>query len=274
MPIPFHDVPEAASAASLQFRDAVAEVLGDDCVAMWLYGGTTFPDRPRRPGDLDVALVLAGVSADERDPDVWRDQPESRPSLLRAAEGAIATDRGITFDTLYLVRDETNHSDLPAHAFWRKRRCTDWAVLRAHWLAGQYMPLHGRRPDELVVPPTEAELHVALDRELEHLERHVYEGDAKDPYEATYAIWNGCRILYALETGSPVISKRSAGNWGLRHLPDRWHDAIHAADRAYDGEATTGDNELLRLTMPPFVEMVREHLPPTQPRPPGPPRWS
>jgi hypothetical protein len=37
----------------------------------------------------------------------------------------------------------------------------------------------------------------------EHLERHVHEGDAADPYEATYAIWNGCRVLHTLATGSP-----------------------------------------------------------------------
>ena len=113
-----------------------------------------------------------------------------------------------------------------------------------------------------------------MDRELEHLERHVYEGDARDPYEATYAIWNGCRILYTLETGSPVVSKRAAGAWGLDHLPEQWHDAIRAADRAYDGKASPDDNELLRVAMPPFVEMVRQRLPITEPRPPGPPRWS
>lgn len=262
------------SQATFQLCDAVTEVLGDDCVAMWLYGGTTFPDRPLRRGDLDLGVVVSSVSPDERDPDVWRDQPGSRPFRLRAAAESIAADRNIAFDTLYLVLDEASRSEIPAQAFRLDRRCTDWAVIRAHWLAGQFVPLSGRRPDDVVVPPTEAEIRVALDRELEHLERHVYEGDAKDPYEATYAIWNGCRILYTLETRSPVISKRSAGMWGLRHLSHGWHDAIRAAERSYDGEATDADNDLLRLTMAPFVEMIREHLPPTGPRPPGPPRWS
>jgi Aminoglycoside adenylyltransferase, C-terminal domain len=112
-----------------------------------------------------------------------------------------------------------------------------------------------------------------LDRELEHLERHVYEGDAADPFEATYIIFNGCRILRTLETGSPVISKRSAGDWGLANLPPRWHEAIHAADRSYDGAASPEDNEVLRVTMPPFVEMVRQRLPSKQRRS-GAPRWS
>jgi hypothetical protein len=147
------------------------------------------------------------------------------------------------------------------------------AVCRAHWVAGQYVPLHGRSPEDLVAPPTSAELHRDLDRELEHLERHVYEGAAADPFEATYTIFNGCRILRTLETGSPVISKRSAGDWGLANLPPRWHEAIHAAGRSYDGAASPEDNEVLRETMAPFVEMVRQRLPAKQHRS-GAPRWS
>jgi hypothetical protein len=113
-----------------------------------------------------------------------------------------------------------------------------------------------------------------LDRELEHLERHVHEGDAADPFEATYAIFNGCRILHTLETGSAVISKRSSGAWGLENLPLRWHRAIHAAGRSYDGAGSAEDIEVLRQTMGPFVDMVRQRLPRTNPRRAELPRWS
>ena len=63
--------------------------------------------------------------------------------------------------------------------------------------------------------------------------------------------------------------------WALEHLPERWHEAIRAAGRAYDAEATPRDAEVLRETMAGFVAMVRERLPPVDPRAPGePPRWS
>jgi hypothetical protein len=63
--------------------------------------------------------------------------------------------------------------------------------------------------------------------------------------------------------------------WALDHLPESWHGAIRAADRAYDGEATPRDAEVLRSTMAPFVAMVRERLPLVDPRPAGSrPRWS
>jgi Aminoglycoside adenylyltransferase, C-terminal domain len=73
---------------------------------------------------------------------------------------------------------------------------------------------------------------------------------------------------------SVAVSKRSGGMWAIEHLPERWHEAIRAADRAYDGEATSRDEAVLRETMAPFVAMVRERLPLVEPRPAGEaPRW-
>lgn len=273
--IPTTDLPPAAAAAAEHLRNVLLDVLGDDLVAMWVDGGTTFPDRPLVTGDLDICVVVANVTADERDPDRWLDQPNSRPARVAAAQVAVEREHDRDIDASYLLVDEMGSHDRPGGAFFAARRHNGWPVVRAHWLAGQYVHLHGRRPEDLVVAPTEEDLRRALSREIEHLERHVHEGDAADPYEATYAIWNGCRILHTLATGSPVVSKRSAGAWGLANLPETWHPAIHAAGRAYDGVATAEDNELLRVTMPPFVEMVRERLPLTKPRPPGQlPRWS
>jgi len=274
MTISIDALPEIAAKASLRLRDELLSILGDDLVAAWLHGGTTFADRLARQGDLDIALVIERAAPNERTPRVWRADPGSRPSRIYAAQESIARDHDVMFDTLYLLTEDAGRSALPPAAFQRSRRETGWAVYRMHWLAGQYVPLHGRSPADLVIPPTPAALRHALDRELEHVERHVYESDADNPFEATYALLNGCRILHTLETGSPVISKRSAGTWGLEHLSERWHDAIRAAGRAYDGVASTKDNEVLRDAMPPFVEMVRERLPATGRRPAGPPRWS
>lgn len=274
LPVLIDDLPEAARDASVRLRDELLGILADDLVGAWLHGGTTFADRSARPGDLDICAVIGIAAPNERTPRVWRADPGSRPSRIYAAQDSVAREYGVELDTMYLLADEASGGRLPSAAFRRSRRETAWAVYRAHWLAGQYVQLHGRAPEELVVPPTRAQIHHALDRELEHLERHVHEGDADDPYEATYAIWNGCRILYTQETGSPVISKRAAGTWGLEHLPERWHDAIRAAGRSYDGVASGQDNEELRVTMAPFVEMVRQRLPARKSRPPRPPRWS
>ncbi len=271
--IPIDALPATARAASFHLRDALIEILADDLVGLWVHGGTTFADRPERPGDLDVGAALGHVAPDERRPSVWRTVETSRPARIREAHQAIAREHGLEIDATYLLVEEMAGGRLPRAAFARSRRENGWAVERAHWLAGQFVHLHGRRPDELVRAPTPSELRFALDRELEHLERHVEEGDANDPYEATYAIWNGSRILYTLETGSPVVSKRSAGEWALEHLPQRWHAVIEAAGRSYDGRSAPADAELLRESMAGFVEMVRARLPRGRAGS-RPPRWS
>jgi hypothetical protein len=63
------------------------------------------------------------------------------------------------------------------------------------------------------------------------------------------------------------------GGWGLENLPSRWHEAIRAAGRSYDGAARPEDNEVSRVARAPFVEMVRQRLPAKQHRS-GLPPWS
>lgn len=274
MTISLDDLPENAAWAARSLREALVRLIGSDLVALWLYGGTTFPDRPRRRGDIDIGAVIGHASPSERHPRDWLGDPRSRPCRIIAIQETVAAEYKVDFDMVCFLEGEVGGDKPPGLAFWQERRRTGWAIERAHWLAGQYLPLHGSPPEDLVVPPSWSQLLVALDRELEHLERHVYEGDAENPAEATYALFNGCRILHTLETGSPVLSKRSAGAWGLTHLPATWHWAIRAADRAYDGTASDEDEELLRVTMAPFVAMVREKLPRIDDGHAGPPRWS
>jgi len=262
MTVPLDQLPPVAARAWGRLRDDLEAILGPDLIALWGYGGTTFPDRPRRLGDLDTFCVLA------RAPD------DLQKEALDRAEEHIARDEGITWDLWHVLAADAGLSEPPPDAIASGERLTSWAIDRAHWLAGRHVDLSGRPPEAVVPPPTWPEIEAALDRELEHLERHVEEGD-DDPVEATYAIWNGSRILHAIETRDVAVSKRTAGRWALEHLPERWHAAIRAADRAYDGAATPGDADELRVAMAPFVAMVRRRLPSVAPRPPGErPRWS
>ena len=255
-------LPDAARDAWTQLRDELLAILGDDLVAMWAYGGTTAIEAPARSGDLDTYVIVRG-SIDE-----------ATARRISDAEAAIAGETGVEWDAWYVLAEDARRPEPPRHVYRADRRDTSWAVNRAHWLAGRHALLHGLPPADLVPPPTWSELEVDLDRELEHLEAHVAAGDT-DSYEATYAMLNGSRILRAVETGDVAISKWSAGRWALEHLPGPWHPALAAACRAYDGEASPADTDLLAREMGPFVAMVRQRLPPLVPREPGsPPRWS
>ena len=260
--VPLDRLPTTARSAWLALRDKLQALLGDDLVAIWAYGGTVSVDDPPRVADLDTYVILA------RPPD------EATIRAIEEAHDAIARRHDVEFDTWYVLADAARGAHPPRHAWRAERRDTSWAINRAHWLAGRYARLHGPEPGELVQAPTWQELERELDRELEHIERHVVEGDT-DPYEATYAILNGSRILHAIETHDVAISKRAAGTWALDHLPTRWHAALTAALRTYDGLATDGDTEFLAEEMSPFVASVRQRLPATDDRPADAlPRWS
>ncbi len=256
------EIPETARGAWIRLRDELKVILRHDLVAMWAHGGTTFSGGPPRAADLDTYVIV------DRRPD------EQTSRRIEATHAAIAREHGVDWDTWYVLAADARESEGPRHAYREERRDTSWAIHRAHWMAGRYVHLSGLKPTEIVPPPTWPELEVDLRRELEHLERHVVEGDT-DAYEATYAIFNGSRILHALETGNVVISKRSAGGWALEHLPARWHEALRAAGRAYDAQAAREDAELLAVEMAPFVAMVRERLPARgESSAEMPPRWS
>jgi hypothetical protein len=255
-------IPSSARTAWLALRTELQRILRDDLVAMWAYGGTVSLDDPARSGDLDTYVIVA------RPPD------EAITRAIEDAHRAIADEHGVEWDAWYVLADEARGTDPPRHAWLEGRRDTSWGINRAHWLAGRYVNLRGREPAELVKAPAWRDLESELDRELEHIERHVVERDT-DPYEATYAILNGSRILHSLDTQDVVISKRAAGTWALDHLPARWHPVLQAATRTYDGRPANGDAELLASEMAPFVAFVRERMPPTKERPQDAlPRWS
>jgi Domain of unknown function (DUF4111) len=261
MSVQLQQLPVAARTAWLRLRDEVQAILGHDLVAIWAYGSTTAIEGPPRSADLDTYVIVRGR------PD------EATAARLEGAQAAITQETGADWDLWYVLEDDARRPEAPRHAYREERRDTAWAINRAHWLAGRYAHVYGAEPAEIVPPPAWPELEVDLDRELEHIERHVVEGDT-DPYEATYAVLNGSRILRAVETHDVAISKRAAGRWGLEHLPARWHPALEAAGRAYDGAATPEDVELLAREMAAFVAMVRERLPALEPRTGDAPRWS
>lgn len=260
--IKLNQIAPPARFAWAALRDELQSILADDLVAMWAFGGTTSVVDPAHAGDLDTYIVLRGQ------PD------ETAARRIEEAESRIARKHGVEWDNWYIGADDARAADPPRHAWHKERRDTSWALNRSHWLAGRYVLLQGTAPDAIVARPSWDEIESELSRELEHIERHVVEGDT-DAFEATYGILNGSRILHALETHSAAISKRAAGSWALDHLPARWHPAISAAIASYEGRATDDGVALLAIEMEPFVAFVRERLSYADDRPPdATPRWS
>ena len=135
---------------------------------MWAYGGTVAVEGPPRAADLDTYVV------------VRRPIDEPTAEAIEGVQAIIGEHMGVEWDAWYVLEDDARRPGSPRHAWREDRLDTSWAINRAHWLAGRYVLLYGREPAEIVPPPAWPELEVDLDRELEHLEAHVAEGDT-DP---------------------------------------------------------------------------------------------
>lgn len=247
MSIELDVLPSNARDACIHLRDGLEALLGQDLVALWAYGAATFPDRPKRLGDVDTHGILAVRPTQEI------------AAAIDELHAASADAANIEWDSWYVVEADARRPEPPNHAF--RDDLVDWAwpLHRAHWLAGQYVGLSGRSPDELVPPPTWAELVEGLEEELEYIDEVLAEG-RDDAEHSAFVTWNACRILYSLETRDVVVSKRAASSWALEHLPSRWHDAIRAAGRVYDGEADREVEAELLAQRAEVVESARERL--------------
>src|SRR5256885_8754760 len=59
--VSLEELPTISAHAWTSFQDESRRILGNDLIALWGYGGTIFPDRPARPGDLDTFAVIEEV---------------------------------------------------------------------------------------------------------------------------------------------------------------------------------------------------------------------
>jgi hypothetical protein len=240
-------LPEPARIAWARLRDDLRAILGDDLVAIWAYGGTIAPGPRPRAADLDTYVIVA------RRPEV------TTVERVKAALAAIEDEHDVEWDEWVVPAGAAARHEPPTDVVNRSRPDASWAINRAQWLAGRYVAVFGPSPSSIVLPPQWSDIEAELELELEHLESHVADGDT-DPFEATYALLNGCRILRGIEAHDVAISKAAAGAWGIARLPERWHAALDAAARVYVGDPAPDDAELLAKEMAPFVGMVRSRL--------------
>lgn len=244
---PRFSLPDTPRRACEQLRDGLAELLGRDLVGLWAYGAATQPDRPARLGDLDVHAVLA------RPPD---------PGLATAIEelhDRTAREHGVEWDAWYVAESDAGGAAPPRHLLHPDLVDGAWALHRAHWLAGGYVPLHGVEPPDLVPPPGWPELLEALRREIGFIERLLGREDV-EPAEIAYGVSNACRVLHSLERRDVVVSKRAAARWAMENAPAGWRGAIEAAIRVYDDRESAGDEATLRGSAAEIVAAVAERI--------------
>ena len=247
MTIPLGVLPTDIQLACAQLRDHLQLILGENLIALWVYGAVTFKDRPCRLGDIDTHAVIRSPL----DPQTIHAIDDLHDSTGR--------DMGVEWDSWYILERNTSSTAPPPHAFRAGLSDHAWALHRAHWLADQYVALCGRTPSDLVRAPGQAELKDGLHSEMRFIERIVQQGPHGTGH-AAFVVWQGCRIIYSLRTRDIVVSKRAAAHWALEHLPDPFHAAVQAAERAYDAKPEPGDAVILRASLRPILAACLEEF--------------
>ena len=247
MSVRLDSLPQNVQSACTALRDELASLLGDELRALWLYGAVTFPDRPAHLGDVDTHGILLTRPA---------------PDLARAIDDVherIAHETNVEWDSWYVLESDARGAAPPAHALRVDLEDDAWALHRAHWLAGQYVRLHGAAPGDLVAEPAWAELTEALADELEFIDEIMDEAK-RDAGHAAFAILNACRISYSLQTRDVVVSKLAASMWAVDHLPSAWTEAISAARRFYGGALRENDAAVMHASLLEIVDAARERV--------------
>ena len=245
MKLHIDNLPDTVTPACIRLRDSLTAILGDNIVALWLYGACVSTNPPTRLGDIDTYCIIA------------QDVSNDAAAAIDRLHVSIERSGGIEIDGWYVLLADAGESAPPPHAYRPGRVDGNWALHRAHLLAGRCIVMHGQDPQSILRPPTWSELEDALMGELSYVEGLL---DHLDASLAAYATLNSCRIVASAAHHDVVRSKRESANWAIERFPSDWHQLIQAAERCYDDGEQSGDLELLITQTPQFISFVRERM--------------
>ena len=211
-------------------------ILGDNLAGVYLHGSAVMGCFNEKKSDIDLLTVVNGGVPDG----VKRAYMDMVVGL-----NALAPQKGIEMSVVrrdvckpfvYPTPFELHFSN--GHLAWYEKDPADYIAkmngvdwdLAAHFtvLRARGKRLFGEEIED-VFGEVEREYYIdSIWRDIEGAEEDI----AEDP---TYIALNLCRVLARVRDGL-ILSKREGGQWGLAHLPDRWHGLLRDALRAYESD--------------------------------------
>lgn len=238
-------VAEPARSAAARLRDGLVEILADDLLAIWLYGGQL--NLGGSPGDVDLHVV------------VEREFDDQQLTAIRSLQDAIRRDLGIEeLDAWYVQHGEATSAQGPRDLNWHEEvHDENWALKRAHWWAGAYVLIFGLPPEDIVLRPRWPEIEAELLAQAAAAVTEVA-GDCPEPAALTLRL---CRVAFSLTTREVVHSKLDAARSISKELSAASRDHVAAAVRTYGQAPQPGDATLIREGMRAFHRELTTLLP-------------
>lgn len=208
-------------------------ILGDSLEGVYVHGSIAFGCYNPVSSDIDFLAVVSQPPS----------LPQKREMIRTLLElSAAAPQKGIEMSIL-LRRDckcfthptpyEMHYSDAHHAAYLEDM---DGTLLRLHGtdpdLAAHItvtraagIALMGPAPQAMFAPVPAADYWDSIVSDVENAAENVL-------HDGVYSLLNLCRVAAYRREGS-VISKAGGGEWGLQHLPERYHEMLQLALTCY-----------------------------------------
>jgi predicted nucleotidyltransferase len=208
--------------------DGVSEALGDNFVGFYLCGSLALGGFDPETSDVDV-LVVTGRPVSDAEFAALKELHESLP----AERNEFSLDYDVYYVDLETIRrfaEGQRHVKVgTGEPFsWRQNR-PNWALER--WTVRERgVTVAGPDPKTLIDPVSPADLRSAASAELGARLQHWTDGSWPREELAhlgtqAFEIETVCRAMFTVEFGE-VSSKRTAVEWALASLPERWGDLV------------------------------------------------
>jgi predicted nucleotidyltransferase len=233
--------------------DGVREALGDNFVGLYLSGSLALGGFDPETSDVDV-LVVTGRPASDAEFAALKALHEGLP-----AEG---NEFSLDYDVYYVDRETIRRfAEGQRHVkvgtgepfSWRQNR-PNWALER--WTVRERgVTVAGPDPKTLIDPVSPGDLRSAASAELRARLQHWTDGSWPREELAhlgtqAFEIETVSRAMFTVESGE-VSSKRTAVDWALASLPERWGELIEWS------QAHTRDSTRDESKVPDVLEFLR-----------------
>lgn len=208
----------------------VQEVLGDQCVGMYLYGSLSSGDFNSETSDIDFLVVTTNLPSEKKNAEL-----ESMHKQIWASEMKWASKlEGAYIPQKEIRRYRPDNPPCPTineGKFYVDRQGSDWIIQR-HIVREYGVVLAGPDPKTLIDPVTPEDIRAAVLGILHEwwfpmLENSAWLREHGSNYHG-FAVITMCRALHALKNET-IVSKPVAIQWARENLGQQWHPLIEQA---------------------------------------------
>lgn len=218
---------------------AAKDILGDVLTGIYLHGSLAMGCFNPEQSDIDLILVINREMTDRQKKRFMEIVAELNTQAPRKGLELSVVKEAVCRDFVYPTPFELHFS--PTHLKWwqddpegyiRRMKGTDPDLAAHFMIIRQYgIVLAGAAVEEVFGEVPQKAYLDSIRQDVENAVEDVLDNPV-------YVILNLCRVAAYVEENL-ILSKQQGGEWGLTHLPEKYHLIVRDALHAYGSKAMT-----------------------------------